>query len=168
MVILLEPHERPWLETLSRCQKMTSLPFGRSTSLATRTAATGLTSPTSASSGSNPSMFTTSGGFGVMGWVDARDYGQATPDPLSESAPGILAHMNADTADAMILLAKSHAGIEANEATMTSVDRLGFTLRLKTNVGAKGARINFLREVATAQNTLAVLVEMVRHAGAGS
>jgi hypothetical protein len=65
------------------------------------------------------------------------------------------------------LLAKSHAGIEANEATMTSVDRLGFSLRLKTNDGVKGTRINFPREVATAQDTRAVLVEMVRKAKAG-
>ena len=31
------------------------------------------------------------GGFGVMGWVDARDYAHAAPDPLAEAAPGILA-----------------------------------------------------------------------------
>ena len=71
------------------------------------------------------------GGFGVMGWVDAQDYRQATPDPLAEAASGILTHMNADHVVAMVLLAKSHAGVEANEATMTSVDRLGFTLRLR-------------------------------------
>ena len=28
------------------------------------------------------------GGFGVMGWVEARDYEQADPDPLAEAAPG--------------------------------------------------------------------------------
>jgi putative heme iron utilization protein len=104
------------------------------------------------------------GGFGVMGWVEARDYEQATPDPLAEAASGILAHINADHVDAMILLARSHAGIEATEATMISVDRLGFSLRLKTNDGVKGARINFPREVATPQDTRAVLVEMVRQA----
>jgi putative heme iron utilization protein len=104
------------------------------------------------------------GGFGVMGWVEARDYEHATPDPLAETAPGILAHMNAGHVDAMVLLAKSQAGIEAIEATMTSVDRLGFTLRLKTSDGVKGTRINFPREVATSQDTRAVLVEMVRQA----
>ena len=83
------------------------------------------------------------GGFGVMGWVEAREYQDASPDPLAGAAPGILAHMNADHVDAMILLARSHAGVEATEATMTSVDRLGFTLRLKTNEGMKGIRINF-------------------------
>jgi hypothetical protein len=49
---------------------------------------------------------------------------------------------------------------------MTSVDRLGFTLRLKTESGMKGTRINFLREVRTPQETRAVLVEMVREAKA--
>ncbi len=104
------------------------------------------------------------GGFGVMGWVEAQDYEHAAPDPLAEAAPGILTHMNADHVDAMILLAAQHAGIDASEATMTSVDRLGFSLRLKTADGVKGARINFLREVATPQDTRAVLVEMVRQA----
>jgi len=106
------------------------------------------------------------GGFGVMGWVEAQDYEHAAPDPLAEAAPGILTHMNADHVDAMILLAGSHAGIEATEATMTSVDRLGFSLSLKTNNGVKGARINFLHEVTTAQDTRAALVEMVRQARA--
>ena len=107
------------------------------------------------------------GGFGVMGWVEARDYEQAAPDPLAEAAPGILAHMNADHADSMILLARSHARLEATEANMTSVDRLGFSLRLKTNEGMKGARINFPHEVVTPQQTRTVLVEMVRQARVG-
>jgi hypothetical protein len=104
------------------------------------------------------------GGFGVMGWVEAGDYEHAAPDPLAEVAPGILAHMNADHVDSMILLARSYAQTEAIEATMTSVDRLGFSLRLKTKDGIKGVRINFLREVATALETRKVLVEMVQQA----
>jgi hypothetical protein len=101
------------------------------------------------------------GGFGVMGWVEAGDYEYAAPDPLAEAAPGILTHMNADHVDSMILLARSYAQMEAAEAIMTSVDRLGFSLRLKTKDGIKGARINFLREVATAQEARKVLIEMV-------
>lgn len=104
------------------------------------------------------------GGFGVMGWVEASDYESSMPDPLANAAAGILAHMNADHVDAMILLARIHAGLEATEATMTSVDRLGFTLRLKTSEGMKGTRINFLRPVTTADETRVVLVEMVREA----
>lgn len=102
------------------------------------------------------------GGFGVMGWVDAGEYKAAEADPLAGSAAGILAHMNADHVDSMILLAREHAGLEAAEAAMTSVDRLGFTLRLKTAEGMKGTRINFPGEVRTAQETRKALVTMVR------
>jgi hypothetical protein len=108
------------------------------------------------------------GGFGVMGWVSAEDYTRAEPDPLSSSGPGIIAHMNSDHVVAMTLLARTHAGIEATEATMTSVDRLGFYLRLKTDEGVKGARINFLREVATPRDAREVLVEMVRQGRGGA
>ena len=104
------------------------------------------------------------GGFGVMGWVTAEDYRDAKADPLAEAAPGILSHMNADHVSAMILLARVHSNLEASEATMTAVDRLGFHLRLKTADGMKGTRINFLREVQNAGETRKVLVEMVRAA----
>jgi putative heme iron utilization protein len=102
------------------------------------------------------------GGFGVMGWVEARHYEQASQDPLAEEAPGILAHMNADHVDSMIALARLYAGMEATEATMTSVDRLGFYLRLKTSDGVKGTRINFPHEVASSQATREALVGMLR------
>jgi hypothetical protein len=101
------------------------------------------------------------GGFGVMGWVAASDYATAAPDPLAPVAAGILAHMNADHVDAMIQLARAHAHLEASEAAMTSVDRLGFHLRLKTAEGMKGSRINFPREVSTAKETRELLVAMV-------
>jgi putative heme iron utilization protein len=64
----------------------------------------------------------------------------------------------------MILLARVHAGIDATEATMTAVDRLGFHLKLKTGDGMKGTRINFLREVQNSDEARNVLVEMVRAA----
>ncbi|MGC8550991.1 MAG: HugZ family protein [Acidobacteriaceae bacterium] len=107
------------------------------------------------------------GGFGVMGWVDVNDYEAASSDPLATFAPGILAHMNSDHADSLILLARAHAGFQATEAVMTSIDRLGFTLRLKTAEGMKGTRINFPYEVRTPQETRKVLVEMVRQSSQG-
>ena len=101
------------------------------------------------------------GGFGVMGWVEAQDYAAAEPDPLASAAPGILAHMNADHIPAMLLLARVHAGIDASEAAMTAIDRLGFYLRLKTAEGMKGTRINLPREVHTPGQTREALVAMV-------
>ncbi len=101
------------------------------------------------------------GGFGVMGWVTAEAYRNAAPDPLAEAAAGILAHMNADHMNAMLLLAEAHSGLDATEAAMTSVDRFGFTLRLTTAEGMKGTRINFPDEVRTSGETRAALVSMV-------
>jgi len=104
------------------------------------------------------------GGFGVMGWVSAADYASSEPDPLADSMAGILQHMNADHKDALVLLAGKFAHIEAQEATMTAVDRLGFHVRLKTQEGMRGARIAFPREVRNSSETRTVLVEMVRQA----
>ena len=104
------------------------------------------------------------GGFGVMGWVTAEDYRAAEPDPLADAANDIISHMNADHSDSMILLARIHAGLEATEAQMTAVDRLGFHVRLKTDQGMKGARIAFDREVRSALETREVLVQMVKRA----
>ncbi len=104
------------------------------------------------------------GGFGVMGWVASSDYVQAKPDPLANDAAAILAHMNADHKDALILLARAFGGTEAEEATMMSVDRLGFQVRLKTKEGMRGIRIPFVREVSDPTSTRKVLVEMVQQA----
>ncbi len=104
------------------------------------------------------------GGFGVMGWVQASDYDRAQPDPLADAAAGIIEHMNTDHKDALILLARAFAGIESQEAAMTSVDRLGFHVRLKTQEGMKGARVAFVREVRNPGEARKVLVEMVRQA----
>jgi heme iron utilization protein len=104
------------------------------------------------------------GGFGVMGWVPASEYYSALPDPLAETATEIIQHMNADHGDALVLLARTFAGIESQEAVMTSVDRLGFHVRLKTQDGTRGARIAFLREVSSPAEAREVLVEMVGQA----
>jgi heme iron utilization protein len=72
--------------------------------------------------------------------------------------------MNADHKDALILLAKRFAGIEAQEAEMTAVDRLGFHLRLKAQDGVKGTRVAFSREVGDPAETREVFIEMVRQA----
>jgi putative heme iron utilization protein len=103
------------------------------------------------------------GGFGVMGWVPAEEYTSARPDPLAETAPQIIRHMNTSHPDALLLIAR-FAGEAGTEASMTAVDRLGFHLRLKTGDRVHGRRVAFLREVGNQDEARAVLVEMVRDA----
>jgi len=104
------------------------------------------------------------GGFAAMDWVTSAGYAAARPDPLADAAEGILTHMNRDHADALLSLARAHADAGADGATMLSVDRLGFRLRVKTGERLHGARIAFPREVATAEACRAVLIEMIGRA----
>jgi putative heme iron utilization protein len=107
------------------------------------------------------------GGFGVMGWVSAAEYQSAKPDPLADVAADIIQHMNTDHGDALTLLARTFTGVESQEAAMTSIDRLGFHVRLKTPDGTRGARIAFSREVDSPAAARSVLIEMVAQARQG-
>jgi hypothetical protein len=95
------------------------------------------------------------------------EYYGAQPDPLADTAAEIIQHMNIDHGDALVLLARVFAGIESQEISMTSVDRLGFHVRLKTQDGTRNARIAFLREVTNPAEARKVLVEMVGQARRG-
>jgi len=105
-------------------------------------------------------------GFGAMGWVEASAYRVATSDPLADSAAGILSHMNADHADALVLYCRAFAGIAAEAATMTAIDRLGFRVRAQVGDRLQGVRLNFPRAAHTPQDARTVLIEMVRDARA--
>lgn len=107
------------------------------------------------------------GGFGVMGWVGVEDYRSAAPDPLMDAAAGILEHMNGDHADALRHIARHFGKLDAEEATMLAIDRLGFTVRARTAAGMKGARIGFTEEVRSREDARRVLVAMTRTAREG-
>ena len=106
------------------------------------------------------------GGFGVMGWVSAEEYLGSNPDPLAESSAGILRHMNQDHAEALLLVAHAAGESDAETATMTALDRLGFHVRLRSGERVYGARIGFPHEVRTAAEVRTVLIEMVQSARA--
>jgi hypothetical protein len=51
---------------------------------------------------------------------------------------------------------------------MVGVDRLGFKLRLRSGERLHAARIAFPREITSAGDTRAVLIEMLQHARGGA
>jgi putative heme iron utilization protein len=104
------------------------------------------------------------GGFAAMDWVTGETYAAARPDPLADAAEGILEHMNRDHADALLTLSRAHADPGAEDATMLSVDRLGFRVRMRSGERLHAARISFPREVTTADECRAALIEMIRGA----
>jgi hypothetical protein len=101
------------------------------------------------------------GGFAAMDWVTSAGYAAARPDPLADAAEGILTHMNRDHAAALLTLARAHVDAGADEATMLSVDRLGFRVRVRTGERLQGARIAFPCEVTTPEECRAALIEMI-------
>jgi heme oxygenase (biliverdin-IX-beta and delta-forming) len=102
------------------------------------------------------------GGFGAMDWLSAAGYRDARPDPLAEAEEGILQHMNGDHADALLAYARAAGAADAEEATMLSVDRLGFRLRLRTGERVHGLRVSFPHEVTSAAQCREVLIAMRR------
>jgi hypothetical protein len=104
------------------------------------------------------------GGFGVMGWISSEDYASARPDPLSDTSPEIIRHMNADHSDALLLIVRWFAGEAADKASMTAIDRLGFHLRLQTGDRVYGRRVAFPREVRNQDEARAIFIEMLREA----
>ncbi|MBI2468197.1 MAG: DUF2470 domain-containing protein [Candidatus Rokubacteria bacterium] len=106
------------------------------------------------------------GGFARMDWVEPAEYAEARPDPLADAAAGILEHMNRDHADALVTFARALARAEADAATMVAVDRLGFKLRLRRGPRLPSARLAFPREVRSAEECRAALIEMLRGARA--
>lgn len=104
------------------------------------------------------------GGFAAMDWVTGEGYAAARPDPLADAAEGVLEHMNRDHTDALLTLARAHADPAAEEATMLSVDRLGFRVRVRSGERLHAVRISFPREVTTAEECRSVLIEMIRDA----
>jgi putative heme iron utilization protein len=107
-------------------------------------------------------------GFGAMGWVDAADYRAASPDPLVDVESAIVGHMNTDHADALVAYCRHYAGVEAESATMTSVDRMGFRLRARIGERLQGLRINFPTEVRSSAAARSTFVAMLRDARAGA
>lgn len=104
------------------------------------------------------------GGFGVMGWVTGEEYREAEPDPLRDAASSILEHVNQDHREALLLLARDAGIDDADEALMTSVDRLGYHLRVQAGKRARGLRIGFPYEARTPSRVREALVEQVRRA----
>ena len=104
------------------------------------------------------------GGFAAMDWIASDTYAAARPDPLADIAGGIITHMNQDHADALVAYARAFAGVQADEAVMVSVDRLGFKLRVTEGDRRHSVRVAFPREVTTAADSRTVLVEMLRRA----
>jgi putative heme iron utilization protein len=107
------------------------------------------------------------GGFGSMGWVAAEDYEMAAVDPLADKASALIQEINQAQAEGLLLLARVFGNTEAQQATITAVDRLGFHLRIRTVDRMQGGRIAFTSPANNAQEVRAGLGDLVSRAKEG-
>jgi putative heme iron utilization protein len=105
------------------------------------------------------------GGYGRMSWIGKADWRTAEPDPLGPSAASLIAHMNDDHADAMVLYCKAFSrATEITSASMTGVDRYGFEMSAMTSKGPRPVRLAFSTPVRTAEEVRAALISLVNEA----
>jgi len=105
------------------------------------------------------------GGYGRMSWVSQVEWQAAEPDPLGPAAAGMIAHMNADHAEALVLYCKAFSrATEITAASMTGVDRYGFEMSATTAEGPRPVRLAFPRPVSTPDDARAALISMLTDA----
>ena len=105
------------------------------------------------------------GGYGRMSWVDAADWRAAEPDPLAAAAASIIAHMNDDHADAMVLYCRAFSkATDVTAASTTGIDRYGFEMSAITAEGPRPVRLAFPAPVRTPEEARTALVSMLNDA----
>ena len=107
------------------------------------------------------------GGFGSMGWVMPADYARAAVDPLADEASSLIREFNTEQAATLLLLARVFGSVEAQQATVTALDRLGFHLRLTTPGRMQGGRVAFINPVRDVSEARAGLAGLAVQANAG-
>jgi putative heme iron utilization protein len=114
------------------------------------------------------------GGYGRMSWVDSADYAIAEADPLAgDTAAGIIAHMNADHAEAQVLYCRYLLGLaDTTSASMSGVDRYGFDMVAVSPEHRRAVRLGFpepCSDGVAVRQAMVTLVEQARsHAAAAA
>jgi len=105
------------------------------------------------------------GGYGRMSWVDVDGWHAASPDPVEPHAAGAVEHLNADHAEACLLMAQ-HLGQrpDATIAVVTGIDRYGLDLVATGPDGPGRVRLGFDEPVATPEAIRAATVTLARRA----
>lgn len=111
------------------------------------------------------------GGYGRMDSATGADYSAAEPDPVTLQAANAIAHLNADHAGSLALMAQHLGGFpDATAATCTGADRYGLDLKVTTPRGIAYTRVGYperLNAVAEMRAASVALVKAAREAGAG-
>ncbi|CAJ1510402.1 HugZ family protein [[Mycobacterium] burgundiense] len=105
------------------------------------------------------------GGYGRMDSATGPAYSAARPDPVAPHAAGAIAHLNADHADSLALLARTLGGFpDTDTALCTGADRYGLDLKVSTPRGVAYTRIGYSDPLDSADQMRTAAVELVGRA----
>ncbi|MFT7623697.1 MAG: putative heme iron utilization protein [Myxococcota bacterium] len=105
------------------------------------------------------------GGYGRMSWVEPAEWSTSAPDPTAAFTDRIIAHMNDDHADTMVLYCKAFSkAVDIDEAKMTGVDQYGFEMSVTTPTGPRPVRLAFGAPALTAKDVRVALVALAAEA----
>jgi putative heme iron utilization protein len=107
-------------------------------------------------------------GFGEMGWLTRAEW-SGRPDPIAADAADIVAHLNADHADAVVAMAGRVVGTAPAACTVTGVDSEGLDVEAATADGrSHDLRLVFAEPATNAADVRTAVVAMVRQARAAA
>ncbi len=107
------------------------------------------------------------GGYGRMNTVTLEAYAEAEADPTYAAAPGAVAHLNADHADALVDMARALGGYpDALTARCDAIDRYGIDLTVETPRGHAPTRVGFAERVDDPDGLRPATIELARRARA--
>ncbi len=105
------------------------------------------------------------GGYGRMDSATGQAYNDAEADPVAPHAGGAVAHLNADHADALALMARTLGGFpDTDTAQCTGADRYGLDLKVSTPRGVAYTRVGYPTRLDSADQMRAAAVELVGRA----
>jgi putative heme iron utilization protein len=105
------------------------------------------------------------GGYGRMSWIAQTDWSAASPDPIAKAAAPIIAHMNDDHADTMVLYCKAFSkASDTSAAQMTGIDRYGFEMSATTGEGPRPIRLAFDAPITRPDEARGALVALAKSA----
>jgi hypothetical protein len=109
------------------------------------------------------------GGYGRMDSASGTAYAAAAPDHVTINASSAVAHLNADHADALLVIAQALGGYpDAAAATCSGLDRLGIDLALDTPRGRARTRVAFPETLTEGSQLRAATIELTRRARASA
>lgn len=106
------------------------------------------------------------GGYGRMDSATGPEYIHAAPDPVSPHANAAIAHLNADHADSLSLMARKLGGYpDTISAICTGADRYGLDVKVTTDRGVAYTRVGYPEPLDSAEQMRSAAIELVRMSG---